>query len=468
MKENIFELYSCMPSFLQNVAVSVEGWRIHRRRFGDGFEGRMSETVGRLEGDEQDIHEFKKERLSAHLRAASESEFWRQRFQKYGVDPNGDDPSHELQKLPCLRKSEFKERPSKILPAGFDTNNLLDRRTSGTTGSGLQFWQTFGSRREQFAIWWRYRRWHGLDRDTWCGYFGGRRVVSVEQSQPPFWRYDIPGKQVIFSNYHIGPDTSEDYLETIRRWDLPWLHGYPSSISLLAQLMLERNLSAPESVRIITTGAENLLDSQRETIRKAFKCEVREHYGLAESVANISECEYGRLHVDEDFSGVEFVPVNSETDQYRIVGTNWSNPAFPLFRYDTGDIATLSDEEECPCGRLGRIVERIEGRREDYVVLPSGARIGRLDHIFKDMVSVRSAQIYQPSRSRVVLRIVEGEAYDEESEAKVLREARKRLGEEIDIDIEYRDQIPTTDSGKLKFVVSDIESMQLEEKTGIS
>jgi phenylacetate-CoA ligase len=232
--------------------------------------------------------------------------------------------------------------------------------------------------------------------------------------------------------------------------------------------MLEQNLSAPESVRIVTTGAENLLDSQRETIRKAFECEVREHYGLAESVANISECEHGRLHVDEDFSHVEFIPVDSEANQYRIVGTNWSNPAFPLFRYDTGDIATLSDEEECPCGRMGRIVERIEGRREDYVVISSGARIGRLDHIFKDMVTVRSAQIYQPDRSRVVLRIVKGKGYTQESEKRVLREARKRLGDKIEIEVEYRDEIPTTASGKLKFVVSDIESMQLPEETGVS
>jgi phenylacetate-CoA ligase len=225
--------------------------------------------------------------------------------------------------------------------------------------------------------------------------------------------------------------------------------------------MLEKNLSAPESVRIVTTGAENLLDSQRETIRNAFECEVREHYGLSESVANISECEHGRLHVDEDFSHVEFIPVDCEANQHRIVGTNWSNPAFPLFRYDTGDIATLSDEEECPCGRLGRIVERIDGRQEDYVVIPSGARIGRLDHIFKDLVSVRSAQIYQPGPERVVLRIVKGKGYTKGSEREVLREARERLGSKIDIEVEYPDEIPTTDSGKLKFVVSDIESMKM-------
>ncbi len=256
MGRAVSEIYACMPPLLQNIAVSVEGWRIRRRRFGAGFGERMSKAAKRLSWDGQVLNEFRREQLSKHLSIASESAFWHRRFQKHGLEPNGKDPFHELQKLSCLRKSEFKDRPSEIVPDGFNTGDLLDRHTSGTTGSGLQFWQTVGSRREQFAIWWRYRGWHGLDRDTWCGYFGGRKVVDIERDQPPFWRYDIPGKRLTFSNYHIGPDTVEDYIKTIRKRGLPWLHGYPSSIALLAQLMLEQNLSAPESVRVVTISYE--------------------------------------------------------------------------------------------------------------------------------------------------------------------------------------------------------------------
>lgn len=464
MKKYIFRLYNSLPLFLQNVAVSFEGWRTHRRRFGGEFEKRMQEVIGRLEWDEQSMADLRKRRLLKHLRVASESAFWKARFQRYGVDPNTQEPYREIGKLPVLRKQQVKQNYSSIVPDGFRTSELLRRHTSGTTGSGLQFWQTVESRREQFAIWWRYRRWHELTRNTWCGYFGGRRVVDVDQHQPPFWRYDIPGKRVIFSNYHIAPDTVERYLGPIRRWDLTWLHGYPSSIALLSQLMLEKDLSAPESVRIVTTGAENLLDSQRATIQEAFDCQVREHYGLAESVANISECEHGQLHVDEDFSDVEFIPIEYETGQYRIVGTNWSNPAFPLFRYDTGDIAHLRPEASCSCHRTGRVVEALHGREEDYVVIPSGARIGRLDHIFKDLASIREAQVYQPSRERVVFRIVPGEQYGERNtEERLIKEARQRLGNEINIDIECRDQIPRTNGGKLRFVVSELESMQIGE-----
>jgi phenylacetate-CoA ligase len=95
-------------------------------------------------------------------------------------------------------------------------------------------------------------------------------------------------------------------------------------------------------------------------------------------------------------------------------------------------------------------------------VTPSGARIGRLDHIFKDMVEVRNAQICQPERGRVVIRVVKGRGYDvPESEETLLKEARKRLGGDIDIEIEYRSELPRTNNGKIRFVISDIESMQI-------
>jgi phenylacetate-CoA ligase len=77
---------------------------------------------------------------------------------------------------------------------------------------------------------------------------------------------------------------------------------------------------------------------------------------------------------------------------------------------------------------------------------------------------VREAQIYQPDTQRVVFRVVPGEEYDKrKTEERLIKEARKRLGESITIDVEYRKQIPRTDSGKVKFVVSGVESMKIEE-----
>lgn len=461
MSHFLHRFYEGLPAKLQHVAVSIRGGLIEWRRFGSDFEDVLGEGEKRASYSVERLRRWRKSCLKTFMRRSRRSSYWRRVFGNCGVDVERSEPFRELRKLPVLRKSTVKKHTDEISVAGELKDDIIERHTSGTTGSGLQFVETRQAEQEQWAVWWRYRLWHGLTRQTWCGTFGGRQIVNTEQYEPPFWRYNLPGTQIRFSNYHISPANAAAYAKRINASELTWLHGYPSAIALLAQFVLEQDLGPFPDIRIVTTGAENLLSSQRKTIGEAFNCEVRQHYGLAESVANISECPEGRLHVDEDFAGVEFLPTK-DADGCRIVGTNWTNPAFPLFRYDTGDIAELSDEEECPCGRPGRLVESINGRQEDYVLIPSGARIGRLDHIFKDLTAVREAQIYQPRQGKVVFRVVRSERYDKRAtESELLREARDLLGEEIDIEIKYVDEIPRTDAGKIKFVVSDIDEMKV-------
>jgi phenylacetate-CoA ligase len=238
------------------------------------------------------------------------------------------------------------------------------------------------------------------------------------------------------------------------------LHGYPSLLVLLAKYLLDTPAGLGYQVRWVTTGAENLLPHQAETIRLAFGTRPKQHYGMAEGVANISECERGRLHVDEDFAAVEFLPMG-DGRSYHVVGTNFSNPATPLVRYDVGDVVTLLDET-CPCNRPGRLVERVDGRQEDYVILRNGVRVGRMDHIFKDLVRIREAQIYQVRPGELIYRIVRGNGYGPVDEQRLLHETRLRLGESASIQIEYMNSIERGTSGKLRFVVSEISEGCLE------
>lgn len=446
------QLYRRLPAALQNVACSVEGLRINRRRYGRDYPACERAVMERDLRDPVYVQKLQLQRLAEHLRAAANSPYWAGQFAQYRVDVDGD-PRDELCKLPIVSKQQVRAEALRIGNASL-AEGLVACHTSGTTGAGLRFVETQAAERERWAVWWRYRGWHGIARDTWCGYFGGRSIVPVESSRAPYWRINRPGRQLMFSAYHLSPSTARSYLKALRRFSPPWLHGYPSFIALLAGLADTQRVPCT-GVSLVTTGAENLLASQRAAIARAFRCPVRQHYGQAEAVANFSECEHGRLHVDEDFAYVEFLPHDAVENTYRVVGTNWSNPAFPLFRYDTGDVVQLG-ESGCPCGRIGRIVASIDGRQEDYVTLPGGARLGRLDHIFKDMVNVREAQIYQPSLSRIVLRIAKADDFNERDERLLLAEARQRIGNSLAIEVEYVQSIARTGSRKLRFVVSDV------------
>jgi phenylacetate-CoA ligase len=265
--------------------------------------------------------------------------------------------------------------------------------------------------------------------------------------------------QILFSGYHMSPENLGSYIQELRRRKPPWLHGYPSLLALLAVYLVDRRLDLGYTVRWVTTGAENLLRHQADVIERAFGVRPKQHYGLAEGVANFSECEAGCLHVDEDFAAVEFVP-DERSGSHRIVGTNFTNRAMPFLRYDTGDLATLA-ESPCRCGRPGRVVASVDGRLEDYVVLPNGSLLGRLDHVFKDLVNVREAQIVQRAHGGLEVCVVPRPGYSAPDEEKLLAELRARVGPDIPVRITLVEALQRGHTGKLRFVISEMPAAKI-------
>lgn len=451
-------LYSRLPIWAQNAAISLEGFRIQLRRKQSQGGKQFEACAKRKQVSRSELDAFRASRLSLHLRDATGSPFWRSRFAQFGLRPEASDPFAELAKLPVLTKEEVRAAAHDIINAELSPRKLRPLNTGGTTGAGLRMWETGASENERWAVWWRYRAVHGIHPGTWCHYFGGRSVVPVRQEGPPYWRINYPGKSILYSAYHLRNETAKDYLRKIQSSTAPWVHGYPSVLALIAGHASDLGMPIGGAVRIVTTGAENLLEHQRKLIARNFGAPVVQHYGQAESVANFSECAHGRLHVDEDFSFTEFIPVAGLPGRHRVIGTNWTNPAFPLFRYDTGDVADTTAHGECACGSFWRTVNSVDGREEDYVVNGKGNVIGRLDHIFKDAVTVKEAQVRQDKPGEVTIIIVPGHGYARPAdEGALMKSAVERLGSETQIRIEYAESLPRTASGKLRMVVSALK-----------
>jgi phenylacetate-CoA ligase len=133
----------------------------------------------------------------------------------------------------------------------------------------------------------------------------------------------------------------------------------------------------------------------------------------------------------------------------------------PLIRYRVGDRA-VAREGNCACGCGFPLIERVEGRIEDYLRTPDGRLIGRVDHLFKDVQHVREAQIVQKRLDTIVARVVRADGYNAQDERTILTEARQRLGPSVQITFEYPDAIERTSSGKFRFIVSQLPREELE------
>ncbi len=448
------KLYDRLPHPLQTLALSLEGWRVRRLRYGGGYRRLYESYVARTFATPEDLEALRRQRLRQLVEQAAQAVPYYQRlFRKLGLRAADIQAPADLRHLPVLSRREVQQAGRDLWAERPRGHRVFLSHTSGSTGTGLVFPVTRRAHQEQWAVWWRYRGWHGIRRGTWCLYFGGRAIVPARQRRPPYWRWNIPGRQLLFSAYHLAPDTAPHYLAQMARRCPAWFHGYPSLLALLASYALEG--SVRPAATVVTTGAETLLPQQRALMREAFGVAPLEHYGMAEGVANASQCPEGNLHLDEDYAIVELLPLPGESDQFRIVGTNLTNPAFPLLRYDTDDVCTFTDRS-CPCGRPGRVLDRIDGRQEDYVVTKSGVRLGRLDHLFKDLVRVREAQIVQQRPGSIEIRIVRGAGYGPPDEGRLREELRRRVGEDLDFAIVYVEAIPRTRAGKIRFVVSQL------------
>jgi len=448
-------LYRLLPASLQHLACSFEGWRISRWRFDREFWRLLAEAEVRGRWTTEEVQSFRDQRIASFVAYAAETvPYYRRIFRTLGVEPREIRGLADLPVLPVLTKDTVRDRLGEFRSSAVPRRELVQAHTSGTTGAGLRFLTTREALREQWAVWWRYRRWHGIPFGTWCGYFGGRSVVPVEAARPPFWRYNLPMRQILFSGYHMSEGNLGAYAAELRRRQPPWLHGYPSLLALLAAFLLDQGMDLGYTPRWVTVGAENLLRHQVEVMERAFGIRPRQHYGLAEGVANLSECEAGQLHVDEDFAAVEFLP-DEASGACRIVGTNLTNLAMPFVRYDTGDLAT-AELGPCPCGRPGRVVLAVDGRQEDYIVLPNGARVGRLDHVFKDLTAVREAQILQLADGALRVALVPRTGFGRRDEMRVVDELRKRVGSQIQIVVELTTTLRRGPTGKLRFVVLEL------------
>ena len=257
-------IYLRLPVPLQHMACSFVGWRTTRTRYGGEFPQILAKAEARTYWSAEETVAYRDRRLAEFVSAAASAvPAYRERFQVARLRPSEIRTVADLSSLPILTKAEAQDFSTQVLrsPASGGTVRIV--HTSGTTGGGLRFPVTMRAVQEQWATWWRYRGWHGIRYGTWCGLFGGRSVVPREQMDPPFWRMNLPGRQVVFSGYRMSAKNLPSYCAELRRRQPPWLHGYPSLLTLLAAHLHETGFNLGYQVRWVTIGAESLLRTRR-------------------------------------------------------------------------------------------------------------------------------------------------------------------------------------------------------------
>jgi phenylacetate-CoA ligase len=463
MSESVLveQVYPRLPVFLQNAACWYYGKKEARVRFGSEFERRLQELLDSEKWSASEIEAYQNEKLRSLIRHAYDNvPYYRERWKALKISPDDICNRSDLRKLPVLTKEEVRQNVDRLVSQKTPRRVLLARSTSGTTGKSLHFYMTRETVAFEWAVWWRHRLRFGVAPGTWHANFTGKRVVPLQQRTPPYWRWNHPMRQVLINMQSLTRAKIASIVEMLNSQQLDFYSGYPSIIHVLALNATDLGLRLTSPPRLIFTGAENMLDFQRRDIHAFTGAILTDHYGCTEACGNASQCPEFVYHEDFEFCIMEGIERTPSDPAKTIVCTGFACDAFPFIRYEVGDTAVWQDGKSCPCGRSSQVLLRVEGRTDDYVITPEGARVMRFDYLFKDSANVKEAQIIQEKLGEIKILLVRRSAYGTKDELAIRRDIQSWLSPSLAVKFEYVEEVPRERNGKFRAVLSRLQSQR--------
>ena len=316
------------------------------------------------------IREIQNEKLLKQVRHVWDNvEYYRKKMQEKNLTPDDIQSIDDLHKLPFLSKADLKA----AYPYGLLGCDLKDcvriHSTSGTTGKRVVAFYT----QEDIDLW-----------NECCARAivaaGGTKedVVQVSYGYGLF----TGGAGLDGGSHKVGcltvPTSSgntERQVMFIMDLQATILCCTPSYAAYLGESMKEMGYK-PEDIPLKAGifGAEAWSEEMRRDIEKVLGIKAYDIYGLTETSGPgvAFECSEQRgMHINEDHFIAEIIdPVTEEVlpegTQGELVFTSLDKKGFPLLRYRTRDICTLT-REKCSCGRTHIRMSKPRGRPDDML-----------------------------------------------------------------------------------------------------
>ncbi len=297
--------------------------------------------------------------------------YYRKKMEEKGVRPDDVRSIEDMHKLPFLSKADLR----KAYPYGLLAVPLKDcvriHSTSGTTGKRVIAFYT------------------QADIDMWnecCARAIMAAGGTAEDVCQISYGYGLftGGAGLDGGSHKVGcltvPASSgntERQIMFIKDLKATILCCTPSYAAYLGESMKEMGLG-PDDIPLKAGifGAEAWSEEMRRSIEETLGIKAYDIYGLTElSGPGVSfECsEQHGMHINEDHFLAEIIDPDTgevlpEGTQGELVFTSLDKQAFPLLRYRTRDICTLT-REKCSCGRTHVRMAKPKGRTDDMLII---------------------------------------------------------------------------------------------------
>ncbi len=297
--------------------------------------------------------------------------YYRKKMEEKGLTPEDIKSSDDLYKLPFLSKYDLREAyPYGLL--GTDLKNCVRiQSTSGTTGKRVVAFYT----QEDIDLW-----------EECCARAITAAGGTEEDVCQVSYGYGLftGGPGLNGGSHKVGcltiPTSSgntDRQIMFIMDLKATILCCTPSYAAFLGERMKEMGYGPGDiPLKAGIFGAEAWSEEMRRDIEKTLGIKAYDIYGLTElSGPGVSfECSAQQgMHINEDHFIAEIIDPETEEvlpegTQGELVFTSIDKTAFPLLRYRTRDICTLT-REKCSCGRTHVRMTKPKGRSDDMLII---------------------------------------------------------------------------------------------------
>ena len=329
--------------------------------------------------------------------------------------------------------------------------------TGGTTGASMKVIYTKKDMQERFAILDHFRAQHGYELGKKTAWFSGKNLVTQKDIENSICsHYDFINKIRFYSTFLINEKNFDVYWKSLNEFQPEFLVGFPSSVFEICQIAKAKGLKYTGKAKVFFPTAETVLAEHRKIITEVLGCKLVDQYASSEGAPFILECSAGNLHIHPLTGIFEVVDEDlNPTLSGQMLVTSFTTHGTPLIRYRIGDSITLENpSKQCSCGSIFPLVERIEGRTNDYILSPTHGKVnlGNLSNSTKDTKGIVCFQLIQKKIDHIQVYIVVNKEFNSVQESYFISALRERIGNTIQLDINYVDRIEKEKSGKFRIV----------------
>lgn len=383
------------------------------------------------------------------------------------LDARGRAVFEALRTLPLTSKIDIKREPHAYLSRRMPATRRVAMFTGGSTAHPMAFYLERGVTRPRETAYIETidRTLLGARPGDWTLSLRGRSVAAAASGKR-LWSKEPIKRHLLVSSDHLERQYMPGYAELLARHRPRLIHAFPSALYPLARWLEAHPLPVFTSgLRGVLLTSENVYGFQRALFERVFACPVIDHYGHSERVLMaVTLPGDGRHHFFPLYGYPELVdadgrPIDTPGVLGEIVGTSFDNAAMPFVRYRTGDMG-IWDEAPAPTERARKVMRRIEGRLQEFVVCRD-ARLVSITTLgaahFAELAHVDTIQFEQHEPGVVVLRVVAPTPLTDAQRAAIAQAVRDKTQGGCTVRVEAVDRIERTARGKHRMLIQHLD-----------